>query len=93
MSKPMDNISNITLLADMNGSACSISPEQMLEQELIKVRDGRRRGTKAFVVFLDDSMDCYDIGWGNSGMRMSEIISLIEVLKIELAGEMGYPSK
>lgn len=47
------------------------------------------RATKILIVALDDSDNIYNTGFIQSGLRMSECISLVEVLKVRFMQHMG----
>ncbi len=45
---------------------------------------------KALVLFLDDTEDNYRVGFMQTGMRCSEMLSLCDVIKDIIKEEMGY---
>ena len=62
----------------------------MLADALSSVREKRRTPTKAIVLFLDDTQGKYDVGFCQSGLSLSQAVSLIEAAKATLLREMGY---
>lgn len=49
------------------------------------------RFNKAFLVLLDqDGEGSYQVCFRNAGMRMSEVLSLLEVAKTQVLRDMGY---
>ncbi len=81
---------SISYLADEKSDSNSWSVEQMLASALSDIQKGERAATKAIVLFLDDSDEQYNVGFNQSGFRMSEAIALIEVAKITFLREMGH---
>jgi hypothetical protein len=80
----------IVSLAEKSGSALHWSPEEMLEKALDDVRGGQRKANKAIVVFLDDTEGRYHIGYNQSGMRLSELVALLEVVQADAIRDIGY---
>lgn len=49
------------------------------------------RFNKAFLILLDqDGEGSYEVCFRNAGMRMSEVLSLLEVAKTQVLRDMGY---
>lgn len=83
-------MASVISLAEKSGNANHWTVEQMLEDLLEEVRSGRRTATKAVVLLLDDSGERYDIGYRNAGMRLSELVTLMDVAKTDVKKDMGY---
>jgi hypothetical protein len=78
-----ENKSNITYLGSYTGDASKISVIDMLRDCIEDMKSGVRGGCKkAIVIFLEDTEDGqYDTGFSQAGMKMSEIVSLLSVIK------------
>ncbi len=64
------------------------SCSDVLREALQDVESGGRTPTKCVVLFLDDGAhQRYNTGWVQSGMRMSEMIALMEVIKQRIINE------
>ncbi|MEH6784751.1 MAG: hypothetical protein V7688_12780 [Alcanivorax jadensis] len=51
------------------------------------------RFNKAFLILLDqDEEGSYEVCFRNAGMRMSEVLALLEVAKTRVLADMGYLS-
>ena len=85
----MEN-NNVTHLSHRCSDGTRWTVEQMLEDALSEVKEHRRTPTKAMVIFLDEESSNYDVGFSQSGLSMSQAISLIEVAKQSLLREMGH---
>jgi tRNA uridine 5-carbamoylmethylation protein Kti12 len=62
----------------------------MLEDAIKDYNNGDLKGKKAIVLHLDESSDCYAISYHQSGLKSSEILTLLEVAKIVILKEMNY---
>jgi hypothetical protein len=73
-------------------NAMAWSPKQVLEEAIAAIgeRGAFERGEKLIVIALDDTDGNYGASFIQSGMRSSEIIALLEVLKQEMLANMGY---
>jgi len=75
-------------------SADSWTPKQMLEDAISDIENKTdqvaAKAKKAFVVFLDDSDGQYATNFYNAGMSHSQIVALIEAMKIQLLRGMGF---
>lgn len=60
----------------------------VLREALDDVTTGKRTPTKCVVLFLDDGApQRYNTGWVQSGMKMSEMVALMEVIKQRIIKE------
>lgn len=65
----------------------SVSDLLVLSQQ---ERDAERFN-KAFLILLDqDGEGSYEVCFRNAGMRMSEVLALLEVAKTRVLADMGY---
>jgi len=80
----------ISFLADVQDNANLISPEMCLISELQDVRKGPP--DKLIVLKLWDSDNRYLTGFSQSGMRCSEMIALLEVMKRRIITIMDVDS-
>jgi len=48
---------------------------------------------KVMVIFLDDSEGDFDVGWRQSGMKMSECLALLKVAEIKVLNQLGFISE
>lgn len=73
------------------------TPEMALEEALKDVRGWRAKGEaepeKALIVFLWDEDGRYDTQGINAGMRASEVVALLEVLKARWIEKMNQPAE
>ena len=83
-----DNVVHISKFSN-NGELRG--PKELLEDALAKVNDGVFDGmSKMIVLTVDESDDQYKVYWMQSGMKMSECITLCEIAKIDLLQKMNY---
>lgn len=77
---------NITYLGSYTGDASKISVIDMLRDCIEDIKSGNRGNCKkAIVIFLEDTEDGqYDTGFSQAGMRMSEMVSLLSVIKHDM---------
>ncbi len=77
-------MNNVEIFALASGDAMSWTPEQMLATARNRAAEGGEceHVKKAIVIFLDDN-DGYNSSFNQSGMKCSEIIALLEVVKNE----------
>lgn len=61
-----------------------------LQEAAQAVEDGRVNARKGIVLLLDDNDGHFDIRFFNSGMKMSECVTVTECGKMRFLGEMGY---
>ena len=81
---------NVELLADYSDSSMHWSVEQMMENELFDIKTGDRSATKAVVIYLDDTSDeGYDLSYSNAQLRNSELVCMLETLKLNIVSKMG----
>jgi len=81
-----DKKNNVTYISAYTGDASKISVIDMLRDciEDIKTRN-RIDCKKAIVIFLHDMEDGqYDTGFSQAGMKTSEIVTLLSVVKHDL---------
>ena len=88
MSEEKDNVVS---LADKSESALHWGVEDMLAYELAAVRSGERQASKAFVIFVDEDPETGQlmIGNGNAGMSTSDIVTILEFVKLTIAQDLG----
>lgn len=83
-----NNITNLGMYAQ---DARMISPEGCLRNciaEDIGKRGAFKKGKKLIIICLDDLDEGYTISWSQAGMKVSEIISLLDVAKHEFIRQM-----
>ena len=70
------------------------TPREMLERVIVEhesqVHPNLVNAKKALVVFLDDTNGAYSISTYTAGLKVSELLSLIEVVKTSALIQMGY---
>ena len=68
------------------------SPEDCINDALSNLKDHEslKNVKKCMVIMLDDSNEEYSVAWFQSGMKMSQCVSLCEVAKSQFLSEMGY---
>lgn len=71
-----------------SGDNSDWSPADCLQDSLREVRSGARAATSCLVLFLDDT-DGYSIGWCASNLSSTQMIALMESIKITLLRDMG----
>lgn len=89
----MDNEkNNVTYIGKYTQDASKISVIDMLRDSIEDVKSGNRRECrKAIVIFLDDTENGqYDAGFNQAGMKVSEMIALIEYIKHDLLDSMVH---
>lgn len=77
------------------GDALDWTPQQVLRNALKdfddlpfwKHRDDLEPPSKCFIIMLNDDKG-YHTRWYNGGMSISEIVALLEIMKIRILGEM-----
>ena len=69
------------------------TPEMCL-QECLDTDIGKRgafeNAKKIIIIALDDTNDEYSVSWCQAGMKMSEMLALIEITKACFKRDMGY---
>lgn len=74
-------------LSEVDERSSTWTPEDMLKNELEKIREGRG-GNKCICIHLDDKDGSYGIGYGSAGFnKMTEVIALFECLKVQIIKE------
>lgn len=82
----LSNMSVINL-SEVDSRSSTWTTEDMLKNELEKVKDGKG-GNKCICIHLDDIDGSYGIGYGSAGFhKMTEIIALFECLKVQIIKE------
>lgn len=78
--------SNIINLSEVTGNAGFDSSETLLrkclEDDVIETHK------HALLIFLNNEDGAYDISFRNAGMRRSEMIALLEILKAQLVVDL-----
>lgn len=61
---------------------------------VLSQQDGdAERFNKAFLILLDQNGEgSYEVSFRNAGLRMSEVLALLEVAKTRVLADMGYLS-
>ena len=84
----------IVSLGNYSDNALMITPEQCLQDCLdtdIGKRGAFKKGKKLVIIVLDDTDDKnYFTNFCQAGMKYSEMVALMEVMKSYLLKEMGY---
>lgn len=81
----------VVRMADCTGNNTHVSPERLLEETLELVREGEIKSKRLVVLFLDTEDDAYDVRIRMAGgVRWSEIVSLVEVVKKIALSAMGF---
>lgn len=82
----------VVKIGDYSGDAGHFSIRDSLEEAIERIgKEGAfEKGRKVMIVALDDTDECYNISFIQSGMRMSECVALCEVAKIEFLKMMKY---
>ena len=74
-------------LSDKNGSSMSWSAKDAIEYMLSRIETT----DKMLIIRLDNpTSDVYDVEFAQAGLRTSECIALLEVIKTVFLEEMGY---
>ncbi len=88
-------MANVSYLADKARDATMWTPRDALADGLkaIDEKEPNRvisRATKLLVIALDDTDGMYDVGFIQAGMSATQMIALLEILKLQLYhDEMG----
>lgn len=87
----MDN-KKIAFMADLRNDAGLTTPELVLRDSLQEFDAGQRWDgwPKVLVIALDDRDGHYKIGFTQARMRASEMVALVEVLKVKMLAHMGF---
>lgn len=76
---------NVVSLAKATNNALMHTVEQLLEQELKRIRSGEVVANKALILYLNDVGEkgnqdfSYDVGFSNANLKFSEMLSLMKV--------------
>lgn len=87
----MDN-KKISFIGELRNDASLMTPELVLRDAMQEFDVGQRWSgwPKVLVIALDDRDGNYRIGFTQAGLRCSEMVSLIEVLKVKMLAHMGF---
>ena len=83
----------ITSLGNHACNALMVTPTQCLQDCLendIGKRGAFKKGKKMIILVLDDTEGCYITNFTQAGLKFSEIVSLLELMKSHIKVEMGY---
>ena len=80
-------MSKVVYLSERQNDGTLQTPRQMLDEAIESLPE---HYNKAVLVLLNDDDGAYDVGFYQSGMRMSEILALLRVSEQIFLGEMGY---
>lgn len=83
-------MSSISSIVTRNKNALSWTVEDMLQDALADVQKGDVPNKKAIVIFLNTENGAYDVSHMQAGLRHSEIIPLLEIMKKSILEKMGY---
>lgn len=82
-------MTNIVYLATELNDGTKRDPHDMMIDFSDDIVNGKFKGKKMLIIGLDDSEDGYHILWKQAGMRMSEIVALLECAKKTVLSEMN----
>jgi len=88
-----EKFGKIEHIGDHLNDATRFTPEQCLRNCLendIGKREAFKNGKKLIIICLDDSSDDYLINFNQAGMKASEILSLLTVIKKHVLRMMGF---
>ena len=79
-------------LARSKDNNALITPVELLRIALSEVENGDEAATSVMVIRLNrgEENDLFDTGWWASNLSSSEMVALIEAVKIGLLRDMGY---
>lgn len=79
-------------MAEKTNNSLMQTPEQVLNEclDYLGKEGAFKNGKKLLVLVLDDIDGNYDVSFVQSGMKMSECVTLSEVAKTIFMHEMGY---
>ena len=82
----------VTNISEKTQSSLSASPEQIFQEALESLGKfaAFKNGKKALVLMLDDTDGSFNISYLNSGMKDSQVISLLECTKTMFKDNLGY---
>lgn len=83
-------MNDVILLGKTTCNALMISPEQVLAEVQRELKENTPPLKKLIVITLNEADGHYDINWRQAGMKISEIIALLELAKHTMIEEMGY---
>lgn len=83
-------MTNIVHLSNKTGECKYCTPETLLLDELQDIRDGKHEDEQCLVLWLDKKKDGFRISFNNSGMKCSEIVAVLEVMKVRCLAIMGF---
>ena len=81
-------MSNIKKMVDYTNDAAYVSTEQLIKTCAEEDGELMRTHRKALVIFLDNEGDDYSFHFRNAGLRLSEIVALLEVVKAAMIKEL-----
>lgn len=83
---------DVVSLGKFTGDAKFMSPEQTLRNALADIgKEGAlKKGTKLIVLAVDDFNSTYNINFYQSGMKMSECVTLCELGKMRFLEQMDF---
>jgi len=81
---------NLISLSEATGYGTLRSPAQALDDAKQSTEGAFAEGKKIMIVALDDADGRYDVSFIQAGMRMSECMTLAEIVKDLFKQEMGF---
>ena len=84
---------DIILLGNHSNNAATISPEQCLQnclENYVGKRGAFKKGKKLIVLALDDTEGEFNTNFTQAGMKNSEILALLTVMKSVILEDMEY---
>lgn len=73
------------LRAERAGDNSLLSPVECLQDAVADLESGERKANKALILLLDDEDGAYNFGFRASNLRSSEMIALLEKVKMHVA--------
>ena len=84
--------STVIRLAEKSDNANFWTVKEMLEDAVKDISEAEpdKLPTKAIVLTVGDRNGAYDVHFVQAGMKMTEVLALLEVAKIKILKEMNY---
>ena len=83
-------MSKVTDLGLITNKAKMVNPVSLLKEVLREYEDGEIDHKKLVTISLDTKHGAYSPYWNIAGMSHSEVIALLETVKVTLFYEMGF---
>lgn len=86
----MNDDHNVIPIGLASNDASRISVTDMISNEAKRCNAGENhKFNKAIIIYLNDEDQHYDIAWSNAGMRLSEIIALLDIAKHNIVNDIA----